>query len=86
MLLSLLLFPLNLAFGGGGAPSMPPPPPPPVDPTTTPEAIAARQAAERTAEIEASYGLERNIVAGKKIAEEEQQKKGAARIKLGYNA
>jgi len=68
-----------------GSPSMPAAPPPPVDPSQSPEAIAARQKAERDAEIAASEGLQRNMVAGAKKLEEEQKAKGA-RSKLGYNA
>lgn len=71
-----------LYFSGGG---MPAPQPMPQDPSTTPEAIEARNQAARDAEISAQGGLERNIVAGRKIAAKEAQQNGMmARTKLGY--
>jgi hypothetical protein len=81
MLIDLLLFLLVLPFGG---PSTPSAPPVPEDPSTTPEGIAARLAAERTAELKADRGRRQTMVAGQKIANAEAQQQGKARSKLGY--
>ena len=67
-------------------PSMPAPPPAPVDPSQTPAAIQARADAAREAEIASNNGMTRNMVAGQMMADQNQQKIGAARTKLGYSS
>ncbi len=69
-----------------GKPSMPAPAPVPKDPSKDPAAIAAQQQAERDAEVATSRGAMANMVAGQKMAEDEEQKNRAARNKLGYGS